>query len=218
MTEQVAIIDYGSGNVRSVCNMARSLGVTTSVVTKASQVRVSNRFILPGVGHFSHAMKSLEDLGLVEALTEKVVIEGAPILGICLGAQLMTRRSDESDRQGLGWVDAEVISFDRSRQSHKLPIPHKGWAETWISGGYQQCSANSDFGLSLSDDARFYYDHSFHFDCSDIDVVLFRAHYGYEFAAGFLHKNVIGVQFHPEKSHRFGRDLLAAFCAWNPNE
>lgn len=213
----ISIIDYGAGNIRSVQNMLRSIGARATIASTPEEIGAAERLILPGVGHFGHGMTGLEERGLIPALNARVMEEGVPLLGICLGAQLISRKSDESDRSGLCWIEADVVAFDRSQMDQPRQVPHKGWAETWISEGAHQSGAIADvFARAVPEDARYYYDHSFHFDCDRPETVVLRAHHGYEFAAGVAEGNVMGFQFHPEKSHRFGKALLEAFVSWTP--
>jgi glutamine amidotransferase len=209
----IAVIDYGSGNSRSVINMLKSLGHTAQIVTNALDLKNATRIILPGVGHFDRGMDGLNAQGLVGILRERVLEDKIPFLGICLGAQLLARRSDEGKRCGLGWVAADVVAFDRSRLAQGLSVPHMGWAETWVA---PNADIPNSFRSALSDDARFYYVHSFHLVCDYQEQAILRAHHGFEFAAGLRQGNILGAQFHPEKSHRFGRAFLQAFINWQP--
>lgn len=213
----ISIVDYGAGNIRSVQNMLRSIGARATIAATPDEIGAAERLILPGVGHFGHGMAALEARGLVPALNARVMDDGVPLLGICLGAQLLARKSDESERVGLGWIDADVVSFDRTQMDQPRQVPHMGWAETWMSEGAHQSGAIADFfARAVPEDAHYYYDHSFHFECDRPETVVLRAHHGYEFAAGVAQGNVMGFQFHPEKSHRFGKVLLEAFVAWVP--
>lgn len=213
----ISIVDYGAGNIRSVQNMLRSIGVQTEVVSTPAQIIAAERLILPGVGHFDHGMAGLEERGLIEALNMRVIEDGMPVLGICLGAQLIARRSVEGKRPGLGWIEADVVAFDCALMDSPLQVPHMGWAETWIAPGTDESGAfAAAFASAIPDDARYYFVHSFHLDCDHAATAVLRAHHGYEFAAGVTKGNVLGIQFHPEKSHRFGKALLEAFAAWNP--
>lgn len=213
----ISIVDYGAGNIRSVQNMLRAIGAQSEIVGDAEGVAKAERLILPGVGHFDHGMAGLEARGLIPALNRRVLEDAVPVLGICLGAQLMTRGSEEGKRRGLGWIDADTVAFDRSRIDGPRQVPHMGWAETWVSPGGRESGALSEiFAGAIPDDARYYYVHSFHLDCDDPGRVILRARHGYEFSAAFAHANVLGVQFHPEKSHRFGKALVEAFTSWDP--
>lgn len=211
----IAIVDYGAGNIQSVCNMLRALNLPARVASRGEEIEGAERILLPGVGHFDHGMTSLEERGFIPALNDAVMVRKVPLLGICLGAQLIARRSAEGVRPGLGWVAADVVAFDRSRLTPDLRIPHMGWAETWLADDVQSPQVFRD---AFKEDARFYFVHSFHLECDDPRVAFLRAWYGYEFAAGVLLGNVVGMQFHPEKSHDFGKRVLQAFAQWQPGE
>ena len=213
----ISIVDYGAGNIRSVQNMLRSIGTRAEIASTPEQVLAADRLILPGVGHFDHGMASLNERGLIPALNARVLEDGVPVLGICLGAQLIARRSEEGERPGLGWIEADVVAFDRDRMDRPPQVPHMGWAETWISPGAVASGTLADrFARVIPDNARYYFVHSFHLECDRPETVVLRARHGYEFAAGVAQGNVLGVQFHPEKSHRFGKALLEAFAGWDP--
>lgn len=213
----ISIVDYGAGNIRSVQNMLRSIGARASVASTPDEVLAAERLILPGVGHFDHGMAGLEECGLIPALNKRVREDGVPLLGICLGAQLIARGSDEGKRKGLGWIEADVLAFDRAQMDQPLQIPHMGWAETWIASGARESEAlPAPFAAAIPEDARYYFVHSFHLACDRPETVVLRARHGYEFAAGVAEGNVLGFQFHPEKSHRFGKALLEAFVNWTP--
>lgn len=211
----IAIVDYGAGNIRSVQNMLRALGLPARIVQSGQDLDGAERIILPGVGHFDHGMALLEERGFIPAMNEMVIEGGIPLLGICLGAQLIARRSDEGRLPGLGWVAADVVAFDRSRLQAGLRVPHMGWSETWLADGAPLPRAFQD---AFAEDARFYYVHGFHLLCDDPRQAVLRSWYGYEFAAGVMRGNVMGMQFHPEKSHEFGRRVLRAFANWHPAE
>lgn len=213
----ISVVDYGASNIRSVVNMMRSIGVKAKVARTPEDVAKSDRIILPGVGHFDHGMTELESRGLRDALTERVVNGGIPTLGICLGAQLLARGSEEGQKPGLGWIDANVEAFDRSQMEPQLSVPHMGWAETWVSEGADRSGTfPKELAEAIPEDAHYYYVHSFHLACDKEDSVVLRAYHGYEFAAGVARDNILGFQFHPEKSHRFGKKLLTAFATWQP--
>ena len=198
------IIDYGTGNLRSVQNMLKSIGVASSIARNSREIRDASRLILPGVGHFGFGMKELVQRDLIGPLNEKVLEQKTPILGICLGAQLLTRSSEEGETEGLGWVRADTRRFDATKLSADLRIPHMGWADTTFR-------PNSKTLNSPSELPRFYYVHSYHIVCdSEVDVLCTAVH-GYTFVAGVQNANIAGVQFHPEKSHRFGKNFLRTF-------
>jgi glutamine amidotransferase len=201
----IVIVDYGLGNLRSVRNMLDRAGVESLISSEPDAIRSASRLILPGVGHFRFGMESLRARGLVEVLTERVMTAGVPVLGICLGAQLLGRRSEEGGPEGLGWLPMDIVAFDASRLAAGDKVPHMGWSRTDHTGG--------PLFRGLDEDARFYYVHSFHFQCDDPQMVICTAEHGYRFAAGVGRGNVYGVQFHPEKSHAYGRQLLQNFAS-----
>ena len=191
------------GNVGSIVNMIRHLGHEAVLANDAAGISQAKKLILPGVGSFDRGMQRLMENGLVEALTEKVVSHAVPILGICLGMQLMTQRSEEGSLPGLGWLPTQTIRFDASKVSEKIRVPHMGWNDVMPTAQTQL----------LDDQApqRFYFVHAFHLDTLPLSYVMCTTHYGYSFISGVAHKNIFGVQFHPEKSHRFGMALIKNF-------
>lgn len=183
--------------------MIRKIGPDAVITNDLDTIARATKLILPGVGHFDYGMNNLRRLGLVELLSRKVMIEKTPILGICLGVQLLTAGSDEGKEPGLGWIDARTVAFDRARVNG-LKVPHMGWSDVRFKSGSKLFSG-------FADDPRFYFVHSFHLRCVDPSDELTWCSHGYEFAAGVEHENIVGVQFHPEKSHRFGFQVLANF-------
>jgi imidazole glycerol-phosphate synthase subunit HisH len=200
----IAIIDYGMGNVGSVLNMCKRIGASAVLTRDAKTVEVASHLILPGVGAFGEGMRRLRDTGLVNVLNRRVREEGIPVLGICLGMQLMTHGSAESLGEGLGWLDAQTIPFQFSKQA--LKVPHMGW-------NVARAKETALLFRGLSSDARFYFVHSYHLECGDTADIAATTSYGYEFTSSIQRNNVFGVQFHPEKSHRFGMSLLANFAS-----
>jgi glutamine amidotransferase len=200
----VSIVDYGTGNLRSVQNMLRSIGVDSTIAKTPKEVAAATKLVLPGVGHFGFGMKSLIERDLVSALNQKVLEQKTPVLGICLGAQLLTRGSEEGGVAGLGWIEADTKGFDTSRIGDSLRVPHMGWADT-------EYSASSRLFADTEADPRFYYVHSYHMVCDKPSDELCHATHGYRFVAGVERQNIFGVQFHPEKSHRFGKHILSCF-------
>lgn len=200
----IGVIDIDIGNIGSVFNMLKRLGVPSFAVTKPEDLVKADRIILPGVGHFSAGMKKLNDSGLAVALTEAVQKQGKLVLGICLGMQLLGEHSDEGDAKGLGWIKAKVKRFDTARMQETQKIPHIGWTDVVLA-------KPSPLASLLESDPRFYFVHSYHMVCDDPADVLFTAEYGYPFTAAVAHDNVFGVQFHPEKSHVYGMKLLEGF-------
>jgi len=200
----ITIIDYGAGNIKSIQNMLSKIGAQSQISNKAEDIQNAKKLILPGVGHFKYGMDQLMKSGLIEVLYEKAIVNQIPFLGICLGAQLLGKRSDEGDVNGLGWIDMEVVKFDKSRMGKNERIPHMGW-------NYISLKQQSSILADLPEDPRFYFVHSYHIKCNtDIDI-LCTTKYGYEFTAGVKKDNIFGVQFHPEKSHKFGMKLLQNF-------
>lgn len=204
----VAVIDYGVGNVGSVLNMLHRVGCKAAIVSKPDDLAAAQRLILPGVGSFDFGMEQLRARGLVEVLHECALERRVPFLGICLGSQLMARSSEEGNAEGLAWFDATVVKFRQSSETARLRLPHMGWNEVRIQPG-----ARLFQGPDVGAKPRFYFVHSYHLSCSSEADVAAYAQYGYEFAAAIQKGNLYGVQFHPEKSHRFGLRLLAAFAA-----
>lgn len=201
----IVIVDYGAGNLASIANMLKKAGFEATISARPDEVRRADKLILPGVGHFDHGMKELEARGLREALDRRVLEERVPILGICLGAQLLARRSDEGDRPGLGWIAADVRRFDQDRLPAQLRIPHMGWADVTVA-------KPDPLFADVAAPPRFYFVHAFHLHCDADEDVLAWAEHGYRFVAGIAKGNVRGVQFHPEKSHAFGLALLRNFA------
>ena len=203
MTVRVAVIDYGMGNIGSICKMLRHVGAEPLVSSDPRQLRDVDKLILPGVGHFDRAMGNLAAAGLVDELTELVKGRGMPLLGICLGMQLLGCASEEGTRAGLGFVDARVRRFVAQRD-RRLKVPHMGWSTL-------QVTRPSALLAGVDVESRFYFVHSYYVDCTNESDVLARACYGQAFVAALERGNVSGVQFHPEKSHRFGIRLFQNF-------
>jgi glutamine amidotransferase len=199
----IAVINYGLGNLTSIQNMFRRLSIDAVITDDKQKIRDASKILLPGVGHFKKGMANLRENGIADLLQEEVIKKGKPILGICLGAQLMTRHSEEGDVDGLGWVDAVTVKFDEANLNN-LPIPHMGWADI-------RTNAGCDLWNNLPTDPRFYFVHSYHFRFDNAAQVTATADYGYEFACAFHKDNIYGTQFHPEKSHKFGMKMLENF-------
>lgn len=201
----VAVIDYGMGNIGSIRNMLKYIGARHIVSSNRAEIAACDRIVLPGVGHFDLAMRNLAQRDLVEPLRELVLERRMPILGICLGMQLMCSASEEGDRAGLGYVAAQVRRFPLPAQTG-LKVPHMGWS---------QVSFQKDTGLSkeLGDEARFYFVHSYQVTCDDLGDVWGVTDYGVPFVSAFVRDNIAGVQFHPEKSHRYGIQLFRNFVS-----
>lgn len=199
----ITVIDYGAGNIGSVLNMIQKIGGQAIASGNEAVVREADKILLPGVGSFDNAVKRLSDLGLMDALRERASV-GVPLFGICLGMQLLSDASEEGSLPGLGLIPGRVRRFHFEGDQKALKIPHMGWNRVVSAKAHALCE-------DLENDARFYFVHSYYYDCVDPSDVLFRTSYGRDFSSGVQRGNVMGVQFHPEKSHRFGMQLLKNF-------
>jgi glutamine amidotransferase len=201
----ITIIDSGVSNIGSLVNMMRKIGAPAMVTNKIEDVKRANKIILPGIGSFDAGMQRLIDLNLIDVLNEKVLQQKTPVLGICLGMQMMSNKSTEGNMSGLGWVNGDVVRFDFTK-SHDatLKIPHMGW-------NYIELKKKSKLFHLIEDAPRFYFVHGYYFKESNTADVLGIAQYGFPFTAAIEKENIAGVQFHPEKSHRFGMQLLKNF-------
>lgn len=203
MAEKVAIIDYGSGNHFSVQKKLSLLGFDAVATADAAIIADASKIILPGVGHFGNAMKNLQDLQLVDILNEEVITKKKPILGICLGMQLMAKSSDEGSATGLGWIDAKVVHFKIENQL-KFKVPHTGWNQ-------MKAEKKSAILNDLPENPEFYFVHAFHFQCNDEADILGTTNYESRFVSAIEKGNIYGMQFHPEKSHDVGLQLIKNF-------
>jgi imidazole glycerol-phosphate synthase subunit HisH len=197
------IINYNLGNPKSIKNMLAYLGIESRISANHKDLTSADRLILPGVGHFQHGMEQLEQLGLIDVLKKEVLENKKPILGICLGMQLLTKHSEEGNLAGLGFVDAQTKKFEL--QDATLKVPHMGWNTV-------EFKKDSPMNTGVSINPRYYFVHSYFVDCANQNDILCTTQYGQEFVSGFQHQNIFGLQFHPEKSHKFGMELLANFC------
>lgn len=203
----ITIVDYGCGNLGSIENMLRKLGADCQISSSVEVLESAERIILPGVGTFDSGMRGIDDLGLRDVLETKALSERVPVLGICLGAQLMTRGSEEGKLSGLGWLEeASTVKFSFEQKSPDLPLPNIGWRDI------EEVDSVAPFKLPPGEEpARFYFVHKYHFVAPD-GITWMRAEYGYSFACALRQANLLSVQFHPEKSHRFGMALLSRFA------
>jgi glutamine amidotransferase len=199
----ITVVDYGAGNIGSVVNMIKHVGGTAEVVRDPSGVLGAGKILLPGVGSFDNAMTRLANLGFIEPLKVRAA-EGTPFLGICLGMQLLANCSEEGSLEGLGLIPGQVRRFRFEAEAVSLKIPHMGW---------NRATPTVDHPLSagMNADSRFYFVHSYFFECDNPDNVLLSSFYGVPFTSGVQRGNVMGVQFHPEKSHRYGMQLIKNF-------
>lgn len=200
----IIIVDYGLGNLGSIQNMLKKIGYSSEISGNLEQVAAASKLILPGVGAFDNGMQNLNQAGLTDVLNKKVIADKTPILGICLGMQLMTGKSEEGIEKGLGWIEAETIKFSFNGPDQKLSIPHMGWE-------YVNVVKQSKLFDGIKDQQRYYFVHSYFVKASNEQDVLLTSKYGNDFVSAFEKENILGVQFHPEKSHRFGMDLLRNF-------
>lgn len=201
----VTIIDYGVGNINAFLNIFKQLNIKAKTATSVGDLALVNKLILPGVGHFDYAMQKFSDSGMMDRVNELVKIEKKPVLGVCVGMQMMANSSNEGKLPGLGWIDAEVLKFDDAQRSAKLPLPHMGWNDV-------HPNLESKLFHDLKVDARFYFLHSYYFKCNQSETSLAEADYGIQFSCAVKNDNVYGTQFHPEKSHHFGIQLLKNFA------
>jgi len=199
----IGIIDYGIGNISSIRNMLDYLEIECRVITRPEQIAEVNKLILPGVGSFDNAMYNLKNQGWISPLNDGVIKKKMPILGICLGMQLMTNSSEEGSSSGLGWINAKTLKF---KKTPGFRIPHMGWNTVKVKS-----KSRLLIGLSEMTYLRFYFVHSFYVSLENGSDEAMSTQYGYEFTSSFAKENIFGVQFHPEKSHKYGMKLLSNF-------
>jgi glutamine amidotransferase len=200
----IRVVDYGLGNVQAFLTLYKRLGIEAAAARTVPELANADHIILPGVGAFDHAMDLLTASGMKDQLAT-MVKQGIPVLGVCVGMQILAAASDEGQGPGLSWVPGKVRSFKSNPKAAHLPLPHMGWNDVRPSG-------NSPLFASLQVDARFYFLHSYYFECEDPAHVAATAHYGARYACAVSAGHVHGVQFHPEKSHHFGMQLLKNFA------
>lgn len=204
MKSNIIIIDYGMGNLASVYNKFKKMNVDCLISSVHSDIERADKLVLPGVGHFKYGMQNLTEMGLIETLNQKVLEEKTPILGICLGTQLFAKRSEEGDCEGLGWIDAEVVKFHVS-DSRKYKVPHMGWNNVNIVNP-------NGLDKFICPDDQYYFVHSYHLKSNNLVDVWMTTTYDYEFVSAVHKDNIYGTQFHPEKSHDTGFELLKKFA------
>ncbi len=195
------IIDYGLGNLVSVKNMFKKLGIEAVISDKINKIENASKLILPGVGSFDNGMNLIREKGLLEILNKKVLIEKTPILGICLGMQLLTKSSEEGKEKGLGWIDADTVKFNFNDKA--LKIPHMGWNYVQVKKENKLINSNGKH--------RFYFVHSYYVKCHNPSDIIATCNYGNDFTCILNHENIYGAQFHPEKSLKFGMEVLSNF-------
>jgi glutamine amidotransferase len=202
----ITIVNYGLGNIGAFVNMYKRMNIATRIATKPGDLNDATHVILPGVGAFDCAMQLLNASGMREPLDALMRGQKVPVLGVCVGMQILAESSEEGRERGLGWIRARVRSFANCVESAALPMPHMGWNDVKPE---PSCSLFS----GLENDARFYFLHSYFFECGDRGDVTAGASYGLDFPCAVQHGRVYGVQFHPEKSHHWGSRLLKNFAA-----
>jgi len=201
----ICIVDYGMGNLGSIANMLKKAGADALVSSDAAIIEEAEKLILPGVGAFDNGMKNLAERDLVSLLNAQVLQRKKPILGLCLGMQLFTKSSEEGRMSGLGWIDAQTAHFKFDGANSGLKVPHMGWNTLEVCQPHPLLT-------SVDADARFYFVHSYYVLCGDNRNVLARTHYGFDFVSVISQGNIMGAQFHPEKSHKFGMAFLKNFA------
>ena len=204
----ISIVDYGLGNILAFINLGKRIGLDIAAVKTTADLASATKIILPGVGSFDHAMELLSGSGMRGPLEDLVFNKKVPVLGVCVGMQIMAERSAEGQARGLGWIPGEVRAMSSLLDgcNRSLPLPHMGWNDIRPANGWQLCRG-------FADEARFYFLHSFYYECADGAHIAATCEYGVEFACAVRCGHIQGVQFHPEKSHHFGASLIKNFAA-----
>lgn len=210
MTEEglklkIVVIDYQLGNINSIINMLKKIGIDAIHSASVDVIQKADKLILPGVGAFDHGMKSLQESGLIQILNDEVLVKKKPILGICLGMQLLLNESEEGILKGLGWIDGKSTRFAFEKEHHHLRVPHMGWNVVKFSEDVPFMKKD------LDEEKRYYFVHSYHAVCQNKNDVIGTSFHGYEFPAIIGRGNILGAQFHPEKSHQYGMQFLKNF-------
>ena len=201
----ITLIDYGVGNIFAFQNVYKRLDIPTKIAKTAADLEDAQKLILPGVGAFDYAMEQLNASGMRDKLDELVMDKKVPVIGICVGMQMMGNKSEEGRAEGLKWLDADILKFDESLIQQRTKLPHMGWNDV---------TPNLDHPLfkGLEKDAIFYFLHSFYFSCKNQSDSIAISDYGKKFTSAVNHNNIYGIQFHPEKSHQYGEKLLQNFA------
>ena len=201
----IVIVDYGMGNLRSVLNKLQRLGVAACISSQAEDIACAEKLILPGVGHFGKAMDNLRHRRLLDTLHRRGLEDEIPILGICLGMQLLSKWSEEGDAEGLGWIDAQTVRFNLDAMDRPRKVPHMGWNSV-------SKARNTILLEDIEPHETFYFVHSYHVVCNQPEDVIMTTEYGYPFTSAVERDHIYGTQFHPEKSHKRGMQMLRNFA------
>jgi glutamine amidotransferase len=200
----IVIVDYGMGNLGSVLNMFKKIGAKAKISSDLDEISRAPKILLPGVGAFDSAMARINEAGMKKVLDHKALVEKVPVLGICLGMQLLTHSSEEGELPGLGWINAKTYYF-KGRIDSKLKVPHMGWNIAEVTN---QSVLTADF----NDELQFYFVHSYFVKAEEASSSMMKTNYGLEFDSAIVKDNIFGAQFHPEKSHKFGMKLFRNFA------
>ncbi len=201
----IGIVDYGMGNIKAFCNIYKNLDIAHKTVSQDSEFEGISKIILPGVGAFDYAMSQLHVSGMFEKLNSLVLDKKMPLLGICVGMQMLAEHSEEGELAGLGWIDASVNKFDNEVLGQNNPLPHMGWNTV-------KHAADNPLFENIKQDTMFYFLHSYFFNAKQVNTSIAMSNYGNEFTCAVNSNNIFGVQFHPEKSHQGGIQLLKNFA------
>ncbi len=202
----ISIVDYGVGNAQAFLTLFKALGIQAERANTPELLNGASRLILPGVGHFDHAMQQLNKSGLRPKLEDLVLGSNIPVMGVCVGMQMLAEESEEGTTPGLGWISGQVRAFENNPQASRLPMPHMGWNDL------RPTPTSKIFSHGFNESLQFYFLHSYYFDANNKEDVAATAHYGIDFDAVVSRGHIHGVQCHPEKSHRWGRQLLKNFA------
>jgi len=201
----ITLIDYGVGNIFAFQNVYKRLDIPTKIAKSSQDLMDAQKLILPGVGSFDYAMNRLNDSGMREKLDELVLEKKIPVIGICVGMQMMGNRSEEGKEEGLKWIDGDILKFDEKLIQHRTKLPHMGWNDV--------VPVNNHFLFNgLERNAIFYFLHSFYFKCKNPSDTIATSEYGIQFSSAVNRDHIFGIQFHPEKSHHYGERLLHNFA------